>query len=26
MQMGTSFAPHQPVMYGPQATSYQSQQ
>ncbi|GJS92220.1 polyadenylate-binding protein-interacting protein 3-like protein isoform X1 [Tanacetum coccineum] len=24
--MGTSFAPHQPVMYGPQATSYQSQQ
>lgn len=26
MQMGTSFAPHQPVMYGPQTTSYQSQQ
>ncbi|GJS92219.1 gypsy type transposase [Tanacetum coccineum] len=26
MPMGTSFAPHQPVMYGPQATSYQSQQ
>ncbi|PWA97509.1 lsmAD domain, Ataxin 2, SM domain protein [Artemisia annua] len=26
MQMGTSFAPHQPVMYGPQTTSYQPQQ
>ncbi|KAJ0755647.1 putative LsmAD domain, ataxin 2, SM domain-containing protein [Helianthus annuus] len=24
--MGTSFAPHQPAMYGPQTTSYQPQQ
>ncbi|KAI3727346.1 hypothetical protein L1987_67159 [Smallanthus sonchifolius] len=24
--MGTSFAPHQPTIYGPQTTSYQSQQ
>ncbi|KVI05866.1 LsmAD domain-containing protein [Cynara cardunculus var. scolymus] len=25
-EMGTSFSPHQPAMYGPQTTSFQSQQ